>query len=275
MSAQSTVIVVAYGIETLDLDWVPTSTPVIIVHNDDRLAEAACAHPSVTHLRPAANLGFGPGVNLALLQVTTPRVILCNPDTLLTPAHFDALDRVGPNTIGAIPLVEADGVPNAVVNPYWSVPAFLATAWRLGRFVPRRGRLLRLVAPLLGRYGSAHNEALEHRAGEWPILDRWVAGAVLSLPTAALRAVGGFDEDYFLYFEDADLQQRLAKARPELTIKLMATEPAFHAVGGTVVSRADAELVARHRRRSARIYASRQHGAAWRVAQRLVEMGVS
>ena len=37
-------------------------------------------------------------------------------------------------------------------------------------------------------------------------------GAAAALDTAAVRAVGGFDDDYFLYYEDTDLSWRLRLA---------------------------------------------------------------
>ena len=37
----------------------------------------------------------------------------------------------------------------------------------------------------------------------------WVSGAVMLLPVAAVREVGGFDESFFMYTEEVDLQRRL------------------------------------------------------------------
>jgi len=42
-----------------------------------------------------------------------------------------------------------------------------------------------------------------------PVAVDWVMGAVLLLPMAQVRAVGGFDEEYFMNSEEVDLQRRL------------------------------------------------------------------
>lgn len=262
-------LVVAYGVAHIDLDWVPPDVDVVVVHNDDNLSPASITHPGVRHLHPARNVGFGAGMNLALGCVSSERVILCNPDTHLEAAHFEMLDEADPSTIVAIPLVDERGTPNAVVSPYWSIPAFAATAWRLGRFAPKDSRRRQFFSRLLGTAGSAHLEALAQKPGRWSLTERWVSGAVCSLPTAAMRAVGGFDEDYFLYFEDADLQQRLGRLDPALSVELKDVPPARHTVGGSA-SQAERRAILRHRRGSARIYASRQVGIGWRVMEALL-----
>lgn len=265
----STVVIVAFGVEELSLDWIPAEARVVVVHNDDRLSDAACVHPNVVHVRPGTNLGFGAGVNLGLLDVETERVILCNPDTALHRAHFDALDSGDDRTIVTVPLIEADGTPNAVVSPYWSVPAFLATVFRLGRFAPRGGRL-RSVASRLLVGGAGHDEALRHEAGRWPLSERWVTGALVSLPMRAMRAVGGFDETFFLYYEDADLQQRIARVVPDMHVELRCVEPGVHLVGGCAIDGETRALVADHRRVSARTYAGRQDGLTWRLTEAVI-----
>ncbi|MEO0493731.1 MAG: hypothetical protein AAF081_09965 [Actinomycetota bacterium] len=265
----SSVVIVAYGVDTLSLDWVPDTAEVIVVHNDDALSDAACVHPNVVHVRPGRNVGFGAGVNLGLARVTTERVILCNPDTALERVHFDALDGGDTDSIVTIPLVEADGTPNAVVNPYWTIPTFLATVFRLGRFAPRGGAL-RQVATRVLRGGGDHVDALRHEAGEWSLQDRWVTGALLSAPTEAMRAVGGFDETYFLYYEDADLQQRLAQRFPSMKVELRDVEPGVHLVGGCAVDDETRAAVADHRRVSAKTYAGRQPGLGWRLTEAMV-----
>ncbi|MDY6794620.1 MAG: glycosyltransferase family 2 protein [Actinomycetota bacterium] len=40
----------------------------------------------------------------------------------------------------------------------------------------------------------------------------WVSGAAIFLRRSAVREVGGFDEDYFMYVEDVDICWRLARA---------------------------------------------------------------
>lgn len=269
MSA-ATVVYVAYGVETVDLDWLPKGTPVVIVHNDDRF-DRGSVRAGVTHVDSGGNVGFGAGVNAALPLVETPRVLLCNPDTLLTAAHFEVLAGAADDEIVTVPLVEESGIPNSVVNEYWGPLAFLATARRLGRFAPRGGVLRRLVSPLLGGWGRAHADSLRQTTGRWPLGERWASGAVLSIPTEAMRRVGGFDEAYFLYYEDTDLQQRLARTDPSLSLRLAEVEPGMHAVGASgEVSTGDSVAVARYRRHAARVYAGRQPGVAWRLVEAMV-----
>ena len=216
----ATAVIVAYGVERLDLSWIATDAEVIVVHNDELLPEDACRHDGVRHVHPGTNLGFGAGVNRALEYVTSERIVLCNPDTSLTADHWSALSGVPENDLASLPLLDDEGVPNSVVNCYWSPSSFMATAWRLGRFVPRGGRLRSFACGLLGGWGRVHRESTA-AAGRWPLAERWASGAVLSLPTAAFRAVGGFDEGYFLYFEDADLQQRMAASDPSLHLRML------------------------------------------------------
>lgn len=266
----ATVVYVAYGITSLDLGWIPESLPVVVVHNDDLLAPLGTDDNAVIDLFPGRNVGFGAGVNLALEAVDTDRIVLVNPDTVLKPGHLEALLDAPADELVTIPLREASGRPNAVVNRYWSAAAFLGSALRLGRFMPRESRRRRAVTRLLGSWGAAHREAVAESPGCWPLSERWASGAVLSLPGAALKAVGGFDPDYFLYYEDADLQQRLAHHDASLQLRLADVEPGVHEVGGSASNPHQIHAAAQARRRSAQRYASRQPGARWRVAERMV-----
>ena len=266
--AALTVVYVAYGVDHLDLDWIPSETSVVIVHNDEQLQ--ARHRPGTSSIHPGANLGFGAGVNRALDLVTTPRVVLCNPDTRLEPSHFAALAGAPPDDLAAIPLVEGDGTPNSVINRYWHPVAFAFTALRLGRFAPRGSVRRSLLTRLLGRWGRSHRDSLDHVAGSWSLGERWATAAVLAAPTEALRAIGGFDDDYFLYYEEVDLQQRLARRFPAMRVHLLDAEPAIHDVGGSDLD--PASPVARHRLDAALIYAHRQDGPAWAMARAFVSL---
>lgn len=263
-----TVVYVAYGIDRLQLDWIPADTPVIVVRNDNRLA--APDRADVLVLDPGSNLGFGAAINRALALVETPRVLLCNPDTDLRPEHFEALAAAPVDELVALPLVQPDGTATSVINGYWGPVAFVATALRLGRLAPRGGMARRLLAPLLGRWGRAHRASLGNEAGTWPLTERWATAAVLALPVAEVRTVGGFDDAYFLYYEDADLQQRLAARFPDLMLRLLDGAPGVHEVGACAIDQRSA--VARHRRAAAVVYARRQPGVRWGLAAQVVAM---
>jgi N-acetylglucosaminyl-diphospho-decaprenol L-rhamnosyltransferase len=81
----------------------------------------------------------------------------------------------------------------------------------------------------------------------------WVSGAALWLRRAALDDVGGWDERYFMYFEDVDLCWRLRRAGWGVCY-----DPAggVHHAQGASTSRRPYRMLAEH------------HRSAWRFARR-------
>lgn len=59
----------------------------------------------------------------------------------------------------------------------------------------------------------------------------WLSGACLAVSRTLWDEVGGFDEDYFLYWEDVDLSRRVLGVGGELA--LLDTATAVHDEGGT------------------------------------------
>jgi len=154
--------------------------------------------PGVTLLPQVSNLGFGAAVNLAAERAAGDALLLLNQDAWLEP---DALERLAARlgSDGGIGLVAPrlrypDGRPQFG----WS-PARSVAGEALQRFFNGRERSAWV------HRGAAR--ALARVAG--PI---WYTGACLLLRAEAFRAVGGFDQRFFLYFEDADLCVRLEEA---------------------------------------------------------------
>jgi len=266
-TASATAVYVAFRTRALDLGWIPAAAEVIVVHNDDALDERLCTHAGVRHVRTGDNVGFGAAVNAALPLVRTDRVVLCNPDTRLAPEHWDALMAGSPDEVRTIGLVDSLGRPTSTINRYPTPLSLLLTAYRVGRMAKRGSATRRRLERALGGWGAEHAALREVRSGDWTLADYWVSGAVVSLSTERLRAVGGFDTRFFLYMEDVDLCARLAATYGDMRISLAATEPAVHAVGGSARRRAERLTVDRHHLRSVRRYCDAQEGTAWRLAR--------
>lgn len=263
MARTTTVVTVAYRTHSLDLSWVPRAEAVIVVHNDDMLAPHRVAHDHVTHLLGRDNVGFGAAVNRALRSVETDRVLLVNPDVHPSREHWRFLSGGGPDELRTCALRDPDGHATSQVNRYPTPASLLLTGYRVGRLVGRRSRVARLLGPRLGRWGREHEDLMEVTEGEWPLTTHWVSGALVSLPVEPVRAVGGFDDEFFLYLEDVDLCRRLAAHDPALRI-VMGGPPAEHEVSA---SADDRRAVDRHYLASAFRYARLQDGRAWQAAR--------
>lgn len=267
-----TAVFVAYATPLLDLDWLPDSAEIVVVHNDASLDRRSTDGHRVTHIEPGRNVGFGAAVNLALASVATDRIVLCNPDVALTELHWNALVDAGPDEVVTVPLVDSEHRPTSVTSRYPSELSHLVSGYRLGRFAPRGGSTRSILSRGLGTWGRAHEQSLRRPAGRWPLSERWVSGAVLSIDATRLRAIGGFDERYFLYYEDVDLCRRFSRRFPTARAVVADVPPGSHQVGGSTKTDIPAAgNVERLRLASAVRYANQEPGLGWRACERLLQ----
>jgi len=184
--AACSVVIVAYHSAALlpaCLAAIPETCPVIVVDNaspDDSANVALAARPSARVIRAPRNLGFGPGANLGFAEVITEFGLLLNADATLEP-----------NTIAGL-IAAAQRYPEAALL----APEVIAEEGHMqfGHDLPFR----RLRGPVVEPVGDACC---------W-----YVGGSAMFLRMSALRAIGGFDPDIFLYFEDDDLCLRMRAA---------------------------------------------------------------
>jgi GT2 family glycosyltransferase len=177
----------------------------IVVDNasTDGAVEALDLLARTTVVVNATNAGFGTAVNQAVARSDAPLLWVLNPDCRVHPGAFDALAatlEAHPDCAIAAPqLLNADGSVQASArgNP---------TAWT-GLF--GRNTLLTKIFPSAGvaRRNLPARDLVASGVESAPV--DWVMGAAMLIRREMFDAVGGFDEDYFLYWEDADLCRRL------------------------------------------------------------------
>ena len=207
-------------------------------------------------------------------------MVLCNPDIRADSRHWAALQSDDPRELVVVDQVDAEGRPASVVNRYPTPEVTLLTALRVGRFAPRGSRRRRWLGNLLGRWGKAHAGPLQAMAPgasksdrTYRLADHWPSAALISMDTGLLSAVGGFDENYFLYLEDVDLAARLAVAAPEAMVKVAATARQSTWSAGRYMMWLRNALVRHQRWHSAVLYAAGQPGARWRLVTAMLRVG--
>lgn len=234
----------------------PPGTPIVVVVNGGPRPDVGGA--SVQWIEPGANLGFGAAVDLAVRALDgVERIVCVNPDCDLRPEHFDALADGHPDEVVTLPLASPVG-PTTVASAYPSPIGFLLGALRA------RERLRRALG---ARRGLAPSGGLGPGASA-PLTTHWTSGACWSIDRDRFLAVEGFDEGFFLYYEDTDLSRRLGQRFPQMRVRVADVAPGQHAVGGSASGRD--RVISRIRLRAAGRYASRQQGAAWTVVALLV-----
>ena len=171
--------------------------------SDDSAARVSQFGTNVRLLRNESNVGFARGVNQGLAATTAPYVLIMNPDCRLMAGATGALRAV----LDAHPQCAIAGP--RVLNPDGSVQGSARGDPDMLTGLFGRTTLLRKVAPFLsiGRRHVVVEEAI--RSGQGSVEVDWVSGACMLARRDALAAVRGFDERFFLYWEDADLCRRL------------------------------------------------------------------
>ena len=219
----------------------------------DGTAERVARYPWVELVASPFNVGFGRGANLGAYQATTEFVLVLNADAVLP---LDALERL---------LAEMDARPGAGVV----APALQNEdgGFHDVRPLPTPGSILRAALPFSG--GPAGVELLS--AGDPARRVAWVPGAVLLVRRELFESCGGFDDRFFLYFEETDFLRRAARTRwPE--VWAVGEAHARHVGGASTRSSEGGKVhgdLARYFFPSRLHYLSKEHGV---VAAALVDL---
>jgi len=164
------------------------------------------------------NDGFAAAVNAGFAATSTPYVVLLNADAEPRPHAIDRLVghlRLSPSAGVAAPrLFHADGSPQPSHYRRFPGPLLLFTEL----CVPL-GLLMRRL-PLLDPY----------RARPGAVRIAHATGAALAIRREAYEDAGRFDEGFFLYFEETEWQERVA--RRGWTIEFVPDAEVVHLVRG-------------------------------------------
>jgi N-acetylglucosaminyl-diphospho-decaprenol L-rhamnosyltransferase len=236
-----------------------TDRPVRVIMADNGSVdgapeEAVQRYPNATLMPTGGNLGYGTAVNRAADRYVTEGewFIVANPDVQWGPHSIDALLEAAQRwpTAGALgPLIrDPDGTVypsarhqpslirggmHAVVGPVWKSNPWTA-AYRQERLAP------------------------SERPGGW------LSGACLLLRRSAFEDIGGFDERYFMYMEDVDLGDRLARHGWQNIY--VPTAEVLHAKGHSTGRDPARNLAAHHR--STYTFLADRHARWWQAPLR-------
>jgi GT2 family glycosyltransferase len=158
------------------------------------------------------NVGFGAGVALGVAAARDAEVtefLILNPDARLAPPAVERLlarVRDAPMELVAPLVVRPDGTGFAELQDLYLADGRMRASRVRPASVPETGVM------------------------------RWVSGACFAISARLWDATGGFDEDYFLYWEDVDLSRRVwavgGAVRVDESVTAMHDEGATHAVAG-------------------------------------------
>jgi N-acetylglucosaminyl-diphospho-decaprenol L-rhamnosyltransferase len=157
---------------------------------DDTFARARLAGFDVHET--GCNDGFGAACNAALRMTDTEFLLICNPDI-----------RPSPTALEQLMAALTQNPTAAVAGPVFN------RRLRVRRFSRITGNLYTFLPGWLQRPLKRFDCEVPVKRSDGHIVVDYVVGACMLCRADALRAVGGFDERFFLYSEEEDLCRRL------------------------------------------------------------------
>jgi len=157
------------------------------------------------------NLGFGKGCNIGAERARGQYLLFLNPDVFLLPGALRAsLDG----------FAEQDRCGAVMARTFWDDEmefqfSFLKSASPLAVLVQETALRRLFGASVFGKFWKMDWAVW---ASEAPVEVLGVPGGYLMMPRALFGGLGGFDERFFMYYEDNDLCLRIMKAQHKIYV---------------------------------------------------------
>jgi N-acetylglucosaminyl-diphospho-decaprenol L-rhamnosyltransferase len=176
-----------------------SAIPIVLTLNiaEDESFLAGFAEMPITVVRNARPKGFGANHNAAFQSCRARWFAVLNPDLRLPHNPFPALGRVAELPRMGVVAPRVLNPTGAVEDSVRLVPTPWSVAWRF-----------------LG-----HRQVIEPSVAATPrVTFYWMAGMFLVFDASAYRKLGGFDERFFLYYEDYDICARFYRSGYQLAV---------------------------------------------------------
>ena len=177
---------------------------VIIVDNaskDGVLEEFKKQYRGFLFIENTGNNGFANGCNLGAFYASGEQLLFLNPDTVISEQAIEVmLQKIrasNKSTIVSCKQIKENGSEEKSYGIFLS-PLTL-TGWL-------RGLNKLLSGPIENRFTQDAES----------INPDWVSGSVIMISITSLNSLGRWDEDFWMYYEDADLCKRLRNAGGEV-----------------------------------------------------------
>jgi hypothetical protein len=177
------------AVEALKACWDPARDEAIVVDNassDDSLALLARRHPDVTVIRNVCNNGFGRACNQGLQAARGEFALILNNDARLPAGSLEAFaDFFGRQASAGLLAGRLVGPDGRRQRSFGFYPGFASETG-----IGRKPKAMLPVA-------------------DDPFPVETLVGACMAARMVAVRNTGGFDEDFFFYFEETEWCLRL------------------------------------------------------------------
>lgn len=230
------IIIVNYNTRELTLQCInsiyehTTDLEFEIVIVDNASIDGTCStiresFPQVIIIESEINLGFGRANNLGIMNSKGKYLFLLNSDTILLNnavlLFYNFMNANNTNEkIGAIGglLIDAEGKQSFSFGEFPTIGSEL-------KYLKRK------IIEKVYRKASANLLNLENETFKEV---EFISGADLFIPKKVINRIGGFDPDFFMYYEETDLQKRMANNNYK---RLIINDPKIiHLEGGSFTS---------------------------------------
>ena len=192
---------------------------VIIVDNfsnDGQFTVFKQKYSKFTFIENTGNNGFSNGCNFGASIATGNHFLFLNPDTKLT---LEALKTL---------------LQTAVSHPEIGILSCLQinendVFYKQNNLFPALGRFFGIPRSLFRKLNKANLEKSFNNTDDL-FYPHWVTGAVIFISRDWFNKIKGWNEDYWLYFEDVDLCKKISDTEGKVAVTRKAT--IFHQHGG-------------------------------------------
>lgn len=176
----------------------PQQLEIIIVNNDQQVDLQAMQqkYPAIKLIMQEKNIGFGCACNVGAKEARGELLLFLNPDTQFLDDYAGRIADAF-KTDAQIGIVGPRLITDEGETQWWCA-----------------GKEISLWQILKNNLGLIENKKIWE--SKVPVFTDWVSGAALTSRRKLFESIGGFDENFFMYFEDEDLCWSARKRGPKV-----------------------------------------------------------